>query len=116
MGPGVLLRWPGFSTIIVRLVPKFVSNRYREELLNTIVEANLPPEEIDDDALSEVVPVPIEQALQALQTLKEWVLQQPQDEPEFMRNVSKVASRLQKAKVERLQQVTLDRYFLAGPP
>ena len=78
------------------------------------MEANLPAEEVDDDIASNVRPVPVEEALEALKTLREWVLQQPQEEPEFLRNMSKVALRLQKAKQERMQQVTLDRYLLAG--
>ena len=46
-----------------------------DELLETIVEANQPAAEVDDDDVaSEVRSVPIEEALRAVQTLKEWVL------------------------------------------
>ena len=84
-----------------------------DELLETIVEANQPAAEVDDDVASEVRPVPIEEALSAVQILKEWVLQSPQEEPEFLRSLSKLASRLQIARVSGLQQSTMDRYLLA---
>ena len=82
-----------------------------EELLETIIEANQEAPEVDDDVPSEIRHVPVDEALTALKTLREWVLQQPQDESDFLRSLSNLSFRLQKAKVEGLQQSTLDRYF-----
>jgi hypothetical protein len=45
--------------------------------------------------------------IRAIQTLKEWVLQLPQEEPEFPRCLSTWTSCLQTARVEELQQNTL---------
>ena len=47
-----------------------------ETLLDTIIEAFLPPEEgADDGVKADIEPVSTRQALQALKTLREWVLQ-----------------------------------------
>ena len=88
-----------------------------EALLDTIVEAFLPPEEgADDDIEADIEPMSTKQALQALKTLREWVLQQETQEDEFMRHLNDVASRLQKANDDALQQATMDRYLLPIKP
>ena len=84
-----------------------------ETLLETIVDAFLPPDEgADDDVESDLEPVTTKQALQAVKTLREWVLQQETQEDEFMRHLKDVTSRLQKAHGDALEQAKMDMYLL----
>lgn len=83
-----------------------------EELLDSIIDANQEADNEDEDnEVIETPPVDVGKALNAVKTLREWVLQQPEEEGEFMQGLNALASRLQKARLDGLSQVTLDRYF-----
>ena len=83
-----------------------------DELLDTIIQSNMPADETDDDPVVELQRVPIDEAIQALEKLRTWCLQSPIAEDDFMRQCTQLASRLQRVKLDGLQQPTIKKFFL----
>jgi hypothetical protein len=76
-----------------------------------IASYSLTPEDVPDENIDPVVPIRPAQALAAIQTLRDWELQQDDSTQEVVRQLRTLEKRVKYAQFTRLQQRTLTSYF-----
>jgi septation ring formation regulator EzrA len=76
-----------------------------------IASYSLTPEDVPDEEIDPVVLVRPAQALAAIQTLREWELQQDDSFQEVVRQLRTLERRIKREQFTGLQQTTLISYF-----
>jgi phosphoenolpyruvate carboxylase len=77
-----------------------------------IASYSLTPEDVPNEEIDPVVLIRPGQALAAIQTLREWELQQDDSTQEVIRQLRTLEKRVKREQFTELQQITLTSYFL----
>jgi hypothetical protein len=76
-----------------------------------IASYSLTPEDVTDEEMDPVILIRPAQALAAIQTLREWELQQDDSTQEVVRQLRTLEKRVKREQFTGLQQTTLTSYF-----
>jgi hypothetical protein len=78
-----------------------------------IASYSLTPKDVPDEEIDPVILIRPAQALAAIQTLREWELQQDDSTQEVIRQLRTLEKRVKREQFTELQQITLTSYFLS---